>query len=89
MIAPAALRLMQMQRTGYVFWKALVLIELLGTFLQDIVELLYYRKSGNFIVFVVDGSYESYKMLTGNFGEVLIWWFGKLGKDRQFKKSPI
>ena len=27
--------------------------------------------------------------IAGNFGEVLIWWFGEFGKDRQIKNSPI
>ena len=34
-------------------------------------------------------SYMQLKRIAGNFGEVLIWQFGELGKDRQIKNSPI
>ena len=27
--------------------------------------------------------------IEGNFGEILIWWFGEFSKDRQIKNSPI
>ena len=27
--------------------------------------------------------------IAGNFGEVLIWWFGEIGKDPQIKNSPL